>query len=94
MGHETPQFTPDTLEEAQAKKSRKEDQEKLRAKLARPSKPNPEALAAVKQLDEKQLETLRAKLANIEPEKFPEGSGGMPLAEEDEIKLTEEDLIK
>ena len=83
MPYETPSYVP-VSEEELAKYAREEDKRKLRAKLARP-KPDPEgALAAVKELDKKQLEALRQQLAGIKmPSAFPEGTGEIPLSEND-----------
>lgn len=86
-------YTPtvDTPDKAWEKNEKERKKKKLQNKLARPestrAKPDPEALAAVKELDKKQLESLRAKLAGVEPKNFPEGT-------QPEIELTEEDLLK
>ena len=81
-----PPYTP---KEEQDRKSREETKQKLKAKLARPPKPSPEALAAVKKLDKEQLKELRNKLAGVEPEKFPEGTGQIQRANEDDINFDE-----
>ena len=83
-------FLPDTPEIARAKKSREEDKRKLKAKLARP-KPSPEAVAAMKGLDEEEIDALRRKLAGIEVSiKFPRETGESPFTDTDTEEL--EDL--
>ena len=93
------QYTPEEL--GVATKHDAERKAALTEKLTKSAKTaetkakgiNPEALATVKQLNKTQLEEIRAKLAGIEaPKQFPEGTGNIPLAEEDEIELTEADI--
>lgn len=75
----------DTAKKENLRNTLAQSAEKARSAQAKEKGLNPEALAAVRQLDTKQLEALRQKLAGIEvPKKFPEGTG--------EIELTEEDL--